>query len=304
MKLPSYLPSGYFFMGLLCALVLAALVTAGATVFMVTHPAKKILVEAPFPNSLQFDETALEARSAIVYDPTNNRILFSKNINAQLPLASITKLMTAEIVLQKKSPATVVRLTVDDLRPEGDWGLRAGDVVLLGDLLRFGLVASSNDAITAAAASLGSDYLKVMNITAVNLGLTQTYFLNPTGLDVNQGTSGGYGSAYDVARLAALFYRQHPEFFERTMQASVSIHASGRLVTARATATPLGAIPGFIGAKTGYTDLAGGNLVALFDAEVGHPLVAVVLGSSEEGRFDDMKKLVRTARNTDATPTQ
>ncbi len=300
MRLPPYLPSGYFFIGLISALLVLVIAAAGVTIFVLTHHSPKPDTVVLFPDSLVFDESALEAKSAIIYDPANNRILFAKNINTQLPLASITKLMTATIVLQKKSTATLIRITAEDLRAEGDWGLRAGDVVSLSDLLRLGLVASSNDAMAAAAASLGSDYLKVMNLTAVNLGLTQTYFLNPTGLDVNQGTSGGYGSAYDVARLAALFYKQHPEFFERTMQASVSIHASGRVVTARATATPLGAIPGFIGAKTGYTDLAGGNLVALFDAEVGHPLVAVVLGSSEKGRFDDMKKLVRTARDTDA----
>jgi len=55
---------------------------------------------------------------------------------------------------------------------------------------------------------------------------------------------------------------------------------------------PLGAIPGIIMGKTGYTDLAGGNLAVVFDAGVGHPVVAVVMGSTQDGRFSDMKQLV------------
>jgi len=54
----------------------------------------------------------------------------------------------------------------------------------------------------------------------------------------------------------------------------------------------VGDVPGLIGSKTGFTDLAGGNLVVAFDAGLGHPIIAVVLGSSFDGRFDDMKKLV------------
>lgn len=280
------------------------MVAVSVSIFAYTHPRTIPTAVVLFPPALTLDPASLEARAAIVYDPSNDRILFTKNSNQQLPLASLTKLMVAKVVLEKKSPTTLVSITQDDLRPEGDWGLRAGDVVSLGDLLKFGLVASSNDAIAAAAATLGNNYLANMNLAAVNLGLTQTYFLNSTGLDVNQTTSGGYGSAYDIARLTTLFYKQHPEFFEDTSAASVSIHASGRLLTSQATALPMLAIPGFAGAKTGYTDLAGGNLVVVFDAEIGHPLVAVVLGSTEEGRFSDIKKLISAARNADATHTQ
>lgn len=92
-----------------------------------------------------------------------------------------------------------------DLDADGDLGLRPGDTLSLFDLLKLGLVASSNDAMTAAAASLGSNYLTAMNDMANKLGLTKTYFLNPTGLDVNHDSAGAYGSAYDVARLASAF---------------------------------------------------------------------------------------------------
>ncbi len=237
----------------------------------------------------------LTAKAAIVYDPADGRVLYEKNAMTQLPLASLTKLMTAEIVLTTESPDTPVRITASDLALQDSWGLAAGDTLPLHDLLKLGLIASSNNAMQAAAESLGNDYLQKMNDVAQNLGLAQTYFLNPTGLDVNSDTSGAYGSAYDVARLAALFYKQYPSYFELTQNDRVSISVGGRTVTAHATAAPLLSISGFIGAKTGYTDLAGGNLVALFDVEVGHPLVAVVLGSTQTGRFDDIRTLVNAA---------
>ena len=167
---------------------------------------------------------------------------------------------------------------------------------MLFDLLKISLVASSNDAIAAAAATLGPGYLALMNKKAEDLGLLHTHFLNPTGLDVSVEQAGAYSSAYDVARLAAAFYKQYPQFFELTQSPSVSIQVGLHTLSANATAAPLLDLPGFVGAKTGYTDLAGGNLVAIFDVDIGHPLVAVVLGSTPEGRFDDIRTLISAAR--------
>ena len=65
-----------------------------------------------------------------------------------------------------------------------------------------------------------------------------------------------------------------------------------------ATSVPLQSIPGFVAAKTGYTDLAGGNVVAVFDLEPGRAVVAAVLGSTHKGRFDDMKILIEAARSS------
>jgi D-alanyl-D-alanine carboxypeptidase len=171
-----------------------------------------------------------------------------------------------------------------------------GDVLKIGDLIKIGLAASSNYAMAAAAGSLGSNYVADMNRDATQLGLTHTYFLNPTGLDINKETSGAYGSAYDIALLASAFLKEYPQYFELSSSPSVTVEASGRPVTAVATALPLQDIPGFIAAKTGYTDLAGGNLVMAYDIDINHPLIAVVLGSTEEGRFDDMRTLVEASR--------
>lgn len=248
-----------------------------------------------FPAAITLDPARLHAQAAIVYDPTDGRILYAKNADRQLPLASLTKLMTAEIVLSHAA-TTSVRITKKDLEPMGDWGLRVGDLVPLFDLLQLGLIASSNDAMAAAAASVGDNYVETMNSTAHTLGLTKTQFYNATGLDESADMAGGYGSAYDVARLAAAFFAHYPSYFALTTHSKVTVGSTGRTLSAPATAAPLLNLPGLVGAKTGYTDLAGGNLVAIFDIEIGHPIVAVVLGSTESGRFDDIRTLASAIR--------
>lgn len=238
----------------------------------------------------------LLAKSAVLYDIKTGRVLYQKNANEQLPLASLTKLMAIEVVLSQKSPDTPVLITQEDVRTEGDWGFKTGSTVTLGDLIKFSLVASSNDAMNAAAKTLGPDSISTMNATAYEMGLTKTHFFNATGLDVTKTTSGAYGSAYDVARLAARFYKDYPQFFELTTRPEVQIDQNGLPLSAEATMAPLQKLPGFVAAKTGYTDLAGGNLVAVFDLEPGKSVVAAVLGSTRNGRFDDIKTLIEAAR--------
>ena len=288
----------------LCATFVLIVAAFGSGVVLETKESHIVYVPQPaaalFPLSPNLFPEDIHGKAAMLYDPADGRILFQKDARESLPLASITKLMTAEVVLTALDPNTPIVITADDLTPDGNWGFKVGDTVVLKDLLRFGLVASSNDAMQAAAESLGGNYIGRMNEVAASLGLTATHFYNPTGLDVDKTTSGAYGSAYDVARLAALFFRQYPFYSQQSQNASVSIEVSGRVLSAKATAVPLLSIPGFVGAKTGYTDLAGGNLVAVFDVEIGHPLIAVVLGSTEEGRFADIKTIIKATQAKNA----
>ncbi len=263
-------------------------------------PGKESLVE--FPKDLHIADSSILAKSAIVYDPSNGRVLYAKNSQVTMPLASITKLMTAQVALSNVSAGTVLTLSQKDVSVEGDagdWNLKAGDKITLGNIIKLGLTASSNHAMSAAAAAVGAEYMSDLNKTASQLGLSHTYFLNSTGLDLSQDTSGAYGSAADMARLAAAFMREYPAYFETSTNETVSIPVSGRIVTAKATALPLLDIPGLIGAKTGYTDLAGGNVVAAFDADINHPLIAVVLGSTQEGRFADIRALIEAVRSSE-----
>jgi len=279
--------------GLLCLVCIALLHYAHLVALQTgqQHKAPQAMIQLPLGS--------LSATAAVVYDPTTKKILYDKNAQLTLPLASITKLMTAHVVLNSVPTTTLVTITARDISTDsdaGDSGLKVGDVLKIGDLIKIGLAASSNYAMAAAAGSLGSNYVADMNRDATQLGLTHTYFLNPTGLDINKETSGAYGSAYDIALLASAFLKEYPQYFELSSSPSVTVEASGRPVTAVATALPLQDIPGFIAAKTGYTDLAGGNLVMAYDIDINHPLIAVVLGSTEEGRFDDMRTLVEASR--------
>jgi D-alanyl-D-alanine carboxypeptidase (penicillin-binding protein 5/6) len=249
-----------------------------------------------WPRPLEFDSAELVAKAAIVYDPVSGAVLFAKNSRESLPLASLTKLMSAEAVLARSNEQKRVTVSDSALRPEGDWGFLPGDNWSVGELLRFGLVASSNDAMAAAASTLGVDPGSVMNTEAGELGLSQSYFLNPTGLDEDPKTAGGYGSAYDVAVLAGVFVREYPELFSATVEPQITIGYGARTLTADSTAGPLLQIPGLLGAKTGYTDLAGGNLVVALDLELGRPVVIAVLGSTRDGRFEDVKKLITALR--------
>jgi D-alanyl-D-alanine carboxypeptidase len=252
---------------------------------------------ATLQKELVISPGSITAKAAIIYDPTTKRVLYEKNAQARLPLASLTKLMSAEAVLSADAGRDAeVAVTADSLKPEGDWGLKVGEYWPVDDLVRFGLVASSNDAMAAAAGILGADAVTAMNARAKELGLTQTYFFNPTGLDLDVETAGAYGSAEDIAKLATVFLAQYPAFFEATTKPSVSISSPSHTLQATSTSVPLQDIPGLIGAKTGYTDLAGGNLVAAFDLEVGHPIIIAVLGSTRDGRFEDVKTLINSAR--------
>jgi D-alanyl-D-alanine carboxypeptidase len=134
-----------------------------------------------------------------------------------------------------------------------------------------------------------------MNVEAKKIALPQSYFLNETGLDESVTESGGYGSADDVAKLVQYILKNHPDILESTKYSSISIKSLSGAHIAKNTDILADKIPGLLASKTGYTALAGGNLVVAFDTSIGRPFIAVVLGSTESGRFTDMQKLVDAA---------
>jgi len=303
--MPAFLTQNTFSlraMLLFTAIVLGMLLVAAYVFFSYSVETPTVTLQ-PFPKAPTINSSSLIAQSAIVYDPNTGKILYEKNADVTMPLASLTKLMTAEVVLSNVPTTTLITLSAKDTSVEGDagdWNLKTGDTMTLSNIIKLGLNASSNHAMSAAAAALGAQYVGDLNRTANQLGLTHTYFLNSTGLDLTATTSGAYGSASDIAHLAAAFMRQYPQYFEQStaprVTVPVSYQGTSREVTVDATALPLLDLPGIIGAKTGYTDLAGGNLVVAFDADVNYPLIAVVLGSSEDGRFSDMRTLINATR--------
>ena len=245
----------------------------------------------------------IQAKSYIAYDILENKIIFSKNEHQKLPLASVTKLMTGLVVLDVLPSTTVVQISMDDIKQEGDSGLLFGEKWKLKDLLDFSLISSSNDGMHALASAL-SDYEAINSKTAIDImnekaklyGMNDTFFINETGLDINMSISGAYSSPYDIASLLGMILKDRPSLvLETTKQIESFVSESNFKHVAVNTDILVNKIPSLIASKTGFTDLAGGNLAVVFDAGFMHPVAVVVLGSTSDGRFSDVDLLVQAS---------
>ena len=288
---------------LLFALALAAY----AALSTKTEP----LSQAAAANGIDhFAQTRIEGKAAIVVDIMTGKTLYEKNADAQLPLASLAKVALALVIaetLPLDSKVTIPHYIGAGASPEH---LSKGEEWLVRDVMDFTLVTSSNSGAEFLArladpalrdrfpeAPKGNATLVRMNNLAKELGLSQTFFLNVNGLDLSTTQSGAYGSARDMASLFAYAASSDPSLFAGTTRRGVLLTGpDGVEKTVFNTNVAQGTIPGLIMGKTGITDLAGGNLAVVFDVSISHPVVAVVLGSSENGRFDDVQKLSAGAR--------
>jgi len=249
----------------------------------------------PAPNA--YANMHLTGHAAIVYDLATGDTLYAQDADRPLPLASLTKLLTlyaAAGVLQDQSP---VSITPTALAQDGDYGLTQGETFAFKDLARFALVGSSNDAAEAiaeaAASSRSMGNVQLLAGAAAAAGLTHTHAENGTGLDLNTTEAGAFGSARDVALLASKLLTKAPAIAGSTVEPSVTVRSStGAVHTLPNTNQDVVHVPGILLSKTGFTDIAGGNLVVIYDAGIGHPIAVVVLGSTHEGRFTDVENLI------------
>lgn len=244
-----------------------------------------------------FANASLRAKAAVVQDLVTGEILFEKNADAQLPLASLTKLLTVYAALVELSPKTPITISAEATSREIPRRFREGETLELQDLARLTLTASLNDGAAALQEELerrkGVSFNSALaNVTAA-LGLSQTFALNGSGLDENSSVAGAYGSARDMAELARALVETAPAIASATTEASVTaISAGGRLITATNTNPTAVHTARLLLSKTGFTDLAGGNLAIVFDAGIAYPVAVIVLGSSEKERFTDARTLV------------
>ncbi len=287
------------------ALIGLTLVLGGGTFLasrFMPHPAPVLEATATttpvLPDS--YAHVSLIGKAAIVYDLTNGDTLYAQNVYAQLPLASVTKLLTlyaASQVLSSSTPVVMTPDSVSSIDDASDIGFKPGETFSFHDLARLTLAASSNTGakaiVEAASNARAQDQTSLLASAASAIGLKQTYALNGTGLDQNEVVSGAYGSAHDVAVLAGALLKKEPTIAEASTQPVVSITSQqGIKHTFANTNVDVTHIPNILISKTGYTDLAGGNLVVVYDAGIDHPIAVVVLGSTEEGRFVDVKQLI------------
>ncbi|HEY4515838.1 MAG TPA: hypothetical protein VJH67_01470 [Candidatus Paceibacterota bacterium] len=259
-----------------------------------------------------FHGVEIEARSAFVWDVLAGRSLFEKNANEALPLASLTKVMTAVTLAQNSLDDKKITIELEDLSPEGDSLLKVSSSWNIRSLIDYVLLVSSNDGAHALAASMGAignlrtvdnreitrrNFIGSMNRLSQELGLSSMTFKNEHGLDIGENESGAYGSARDVALLFEYAIKKYPHVLEATRYPLLSIRdLSNDFYNAENTNEIINSVPSPIASKTGYTKLAGGNLVMAYDAGLGHPIVISVLGSTQEGRFSDMLKLIEASQ--------
>jgi serine-type D-Ala-D-Ala carboxypeptidase (penicillin-binding protein 5/6) len=226
------------------------------------------------------DAPESSARAVLVADGRTGDVLHVENPNRRLPLASITKLMTALVALERARPGEVVTVPrfVSSVG-ESSIGLRPGERISVRDLLAAALIQSANDAAYALAAYVGQGnvraFVRLMNEKARELGLARTHFVRPDGLDA----PGHYSSASDILVLArAAMQRPVIRRLVRLRKARI---AGGRSLFAWNDL--LGSFPGTFGVKTGHTDLARWCEVAAARRD-GASVYAIVLGSPTRAR--------------------
>ncbi|MFN2462488.1 MAG: D-alanyl-D-alanine carboxypeptidase family protein [Candidatus Dormibacteria bacterium] len=204
------------------------------------------------------------SHAVLMADVTSGRVLYTRNPHQRMPPASTAKLMTAMIALDGNDPSTVVTVPAEATRVEPNvMGLTAGERLPVGELLTGLLLDSGNDAAeTLARATSGSTeaFVAVMNRRAVELGLSDTHFVNPSGLD----DPDQFSSAHDLAVMAAYLERYYPLLAQIVSSKEVSIRGTGdhKAFDPINLNKLLWTYRGAIGFKTGLTDSAGTCLVA------------------------------------------
>ena len=244
-----------------------------------------------------FAHVSLEANAAIVYDLITGETLYARNADAQLPLASLTKLLTVYAAINELPNDTLITIPENVTLLSAPRIFSAGQTFTLADLSRLTLTASLNDGAEAIAEATAAYENRTQSAmlagAAAALDLSQTYAVNGSGLDVNGAVSGGYGSARDLARLAGALVNRAPTVAEATTKSfAEATSAGGTFFKVKNTDPMINTIPNLLLSKTGLTDLAGGNLALVFDSGIGHPISIVVLGSSQKARFTDGTMLV------------
>lgn len=265
---------------------------------------------APVPGTsetnLLLEAPSITAQAAVVYDPLQDMFLYEKNAEKSFGIASITKIMTALVALERVGENDIVQIRTSAIETEGNEGaLAAGEHITLKNLILLMLTTSSNDAAVAIAEHVGflrgagspeesrEIFVRLMNETAQNIGLGNTYFKNPTGLDVDEqaGIASNTSTAKETARLVAYALR-YPLLYTLRQTPSVILSEEGISHTLSSTHLLLIEEPGVISGKTGFTDTAGGALATVTEIPLGKISIVVVLNSTRDDRFNDTLRLL------------
>ncbi|EYE87765.1 D-alanyl-D-alanine carboxypeptidase [Fervidicella metallireducens AeB] len=236
----------------------------------------------------------LKCVSGVVIDQNSGRVLYSKNGNKILPMASTTKIITAIVALERGNINDVVIVSGKAASVSGSQaGLKAGEKVKLEELLYGLMLRSGNDAAVAIAEHIAGsteDFAKLMNDKAMELGAYSTSFITPHGLDAEN----HFTTAEDLARITA--YAMKNEFFAKISSTKeISSGVTGKFNRSYSNINKfLYRIENSDGVKTGFTGKAGKCLVASVKHNYGR-YICVVLNSDD--RWKDAEKLIRYAED-------
>ncbi len=254
------------------------------------------------------------AGSSVAIDVDSGTVLHYDNGRKQTQVASLTKIMTAvltmerlnnlneEVIITKEGlflPGTVVGC------PRSGYCLSnrmyVGEKVRVVDLMKAALMNSANDAATSLGihiAGTEEKFVDMMNAKAKELGLKDTHFCTPSGLEIDGRESECYSSAYDIARVAAYSLKYDKIWEIMRMPEDRFFSTDGKYMheLKSTTASYLSETPGCLGGKTGFTPLAGMSLLVGAESPDGkHKIIAVIL--NDETRWQDIKTLINWTFN-------
>lgn len=231
---------------------------------------------------------SVSARSAVLYQPEIDNFLYSKDADVRLPMASTTKIMTALVALENSVLNEIVEVEDSAIGTEGSSAyLRHGDTLTMEELLYALLLQSANDAAVAIACHIGGDvegFSALMNDRASQLGLTDTHFTNPHGLDDDE----HYTTARELSLIAAEAMR-NPTFKKIASTYKKTFATEDRTRTYVNHNKLLHLYDGCIGVKTGFTKKSGRCLVGAAEKE-GLTFITVTLDAPSD--WSDHKKML------------
>lgn len=255
--------------------------------FNTTVPNMEIATTTPV--FLSSETPVLSAKSHILYDLKSNSILSSNNPNERLPIASLTKIMTAHIILQENQLDELITVPLEATQVGGStMNLRAGERISLENLMKGLIINSANDAaITLAIHNSGDTetFVNKMNQYALEMSLQDTSFSNPMGFDSPE----NYSTANDLLKLTlkAIDNQKLKEIAEIKTETVTSVDGRFRhnLIN---TNKELNNFQQINGLKTGTTQIAGQCLISTTNEE--SPKISIIIGSSS--RFQDTKTML------------
>lgn len=231
---------------------------------------------------------ALSAKSAVVISGDTGEVIYSYNCNQRLSMASTTKIMTGLILCERGNLDREIVITAQMVAVEGSsMGLRAGDTVTLRDLLYGLMLPSGNDAANSIAIALGGsleNFAAMMNEKAKEMGLTNTHFATPSGLDADD----HYTTAYELAVITR-HALDNEEFAKVVSTKNITLTYGGTEHYLSNHNRLLSSVDGVIGVKTGFTKKSGRCLVSAYKKD-GRYVIVVTLNDPND--WADHKALI------------